>query len=101
MTIYIPKDKAIKQRLEDLAETVKHAHKTAYIAIGPGLAEFVSDFNGQPHGKSSASLKGKRVMIQSVELHSDGTYNFCAYRTECGRPINSGFFPEDVKFVES
>lgn len=93
------KDARIKQQLEQLAEQVALAHVEARKKIAPGLAEFVSDFNGQQFGRSRPSLKGERVMIQSVFLHADGTYNFHAFRTESGKPIDAGFFPKDVRFI--
>lgn len=93
-------DEQLKAEFSRLAGIVKDANAQArkLLALHGSLAVFVTDFNGQPHGRSRPSLKGRKVLIDTVFLHSDGTYNFHAWRTDCGRPIDSGFYAKDIRF---
>jgi hypothetical protein len=93
-------DAEIKAELSRLAAVVKQANADAKALLSPGLAVFVTDFNGQQFGKSRTTLRGHKVMVESVFLHSDGTYNFHAWRTEEGRSIDAGFYARDIKFLE-
>jgi hypothetical protein len=88
-------DLDMKIRLTALASTVKAAQDEADQRIVGRQVRVVSNFNGQPFGRSRKSLKGELLRVAGVALYGDGRYSFW---TDDPR-VNAGFDPEDVEFI--
>lgn len=87
-------DMEIKLQLSIYADRCKQAHKQASAVAVGRKAIIVSNFNGQPHGRSRKPLTGKVVTISSVSLYSDGQVSFCSWDVP-----DAGFGADDVEFI--
>lgn len=91
----LPSDAQVKQELSLLAWQYRQlCDKATLVAVGRKV-RIVSDFNGQPYGRSKKSLRGKILTINSVHLYQDDRVSFC-----CDDPsVQAGFDMLDMEFV--
>jgi hypothetical protein len=89
----------LKGFLLNHASAVKTHWEAAQLEAVGKRVRVVSDFNGQPYGRSRASLRGQILIIDSVHLYDDGRVSFCGHR-EDGRWLDAGFGINDIEFLE-
>ncbi|KKK88912.1 hypothetical protein LCGC14_2738380 [marine sediment metagenome] len=86
-------DKDTKVYLNALQNQVLDVHNTAQAMMIGKQVKILSDFNGQPYGRSKKSLKGKTFFVISVEIDRFQIWLFL-------KDMRCGIDSKEVEFID-